>query len=55
MEQVYRRTHLSKDELLAASITDVMDGMSIQYADRLGIDPEALSRAHRSACERIFS
>ena len=55
MEQVYRRTHLSKDELLAASITNVMDGMSIQYADRLGIDPEALSRAHRSACERIFS
>ncbi|MEE4279109.1 MAG: hypothetical protein V2I82_11635 [Halieaceae bacterium] len=54
MDQVYRRTHLSKDELLAASITDVMDGMSIQYADRVGIDPEALSRAHRSACERIF-
>lgn len=55
MEQVYRRTHLSKDELLAALITDVMDGMSIRYADRLGINPEALSRAHRSACERIFS
>lgn len=55
MEQVYRRTQLLKDELRAASITDVIDGMSIQHADRPGIDPEALSRAHRSACERIFS
>ena len=53
-DQAYRRTSLSKNELLAPSITDVMDGMSIQYGGRLGVDHEAVNRAHRSICERAF-
>ncbi len=55
VEPVYRGTCLTKDELLGSSISSVMDGMSVQYAGRLGISDNAVSRAHRSTCERIFS
>lgn len=55
LEQTYRRTHLSEEELLAPSFTQVMEGLSAQYAERLGVDPEALMRGHRRICGKIFS
>lgn len=53
--QTYRSTQLTKEELLAPTITDVMDGMSAQYAERLGIAPEAIARAHRTLCDSLSS
>lgn len=53
--QAYRSTQLSHDELLAPSVTDVMDGMSTQYAERLGIDSEAITRAHRTLCKSLIA
>ncbi|HLP66664.1 MAG TPA: hypothetical protein VK181_04000 [Rhizobium sp.] len=55
LEQTYRRTHLSEEEFLALSFTQVMEGLSAQYAERLGVDPEALMRRHRTICRKIFS
>ena len=55
LEQTYCRTHLSEEELLAPSFTQVMEGLSAQYAERLGVDPEAFMRGHRRICGKIFS
>ncbi|WP_139056623.1 hypothetical protein [Ruegeria conchae] len=55
LEQTYRRTHLSEEELLAPSFTQVMEGLSAQYAERLCVDPEVLMRGHRTICGKIYS
>lgn len=55
VRQAYIRTHLSKGELLADSIVVVMDGLSRQYAERMGVNADALSRAHEAICHDIFA
>lgn len=53
--QAYRSTQLSQDELRAPSVTEVMDGMSAHYAERLGVDPEAITRAHNALTAELLT
>ena len=50
-----RRSSTTQDELLAPSVTEVMDGMSMQYAVRLDLDKGTLDSAHKTLCDKIFS
>ena len=53
-EKVYKLTGLTRDELLANSISTVMGRMSDRFAGRLGIDSAALEKAHHSLVRNIF-
>ncbi|KKJ78001.1 hypothetical protein WH95_06245 [Kiloniella litopenaei] len=46
VRQVYLRTHLTEQELSADSVVTVMEGLSSQYAERLGIDAGVIRSAH---------
>lgn len=54
VRQAYARTFLSEQELLADSLVNVMEGLSLQYADRLGVDADVLSSTHKALCGHLF-
>jgi hypothetical protein len=50
----YRLTLPTRIELLGADVIKLMDGMSAQYADRLGISHQAVSNGHRALVAELF-
>lgn len=53
-EKLYRLTGLKEDELLAPDIEFVMERMSERFDRRLGLDPAALAKGHKSLMRSIF-
>lgn len=53
-EMTYNRTYLTEVELRSESVTSIMDGMSQQYAHRLGIDEECIVKLHALLCRKIL-
>jgi hypothetical protein len=53
-ELTYQRTFLSEAELMAYSVTSVIEGMSAQYAIRLGIEKRAIQEHHRTLVVKLF-
>ncbi|MBY4638353.1 hypothetical protein K5P26_14510 [Sphingopyxis sp. XHP0097] len=52
--QAYVRTHLSEQELLADSILTVMEGLSGQYADRIGVSRKELDSSHKTLSREVY-
>jgi len=53
-EMTYKRTPLSEIELMANSVTGVMDGMCARYAIRLGIKTSSVQDRHRTLVGQLF-
>ena len=50
----YRLTLPTKAELLGDDVITLMDGMGARYAEKLGIEPAAISKGHRALVEELF-
>ncbi len=53
-DRAYCLTLPTSAELIADNVIAVMDGMSERYADRLGVNPAAISGGHRALVKALF-
>ncbi|WP_139226371.1 hypothetical protein [Pseudovibrio ascidiaceicola] len=51
----YTMTLPTKAELLSDNITTILDSMNARYAEKLGIEPDAIENGHRSFVEDLFA
>lgn len=54
-ELAYRLTLPTKTELLGDDVITLMDGMNARYAEKLCMDPTAISDGHRALVSELFS
>lgn len=54
-ERIYCLTRLTPDELLDGRVGEVMDGMGRRFAERMGVDPEAIAAGHEACVARLES